>query len=216
MANKLNWELSEACKDGRIRSVLSLIRRGANIHRGNDNHLWTPLHLACQWGHTDIALLLLDRGADINITAIYGHTPLHWACRNGHTDVALLLLGRRADINIKDIYGWTPLHSACDGGHIGTALALVRAGAYTLSKDKNYQTPLDRVESEELKAAVIREKEKYLAWTRRKAFTMFLVENKYIAMTHHQPRAAAAGQNCREPLVDEVMRNVYITIASFL
>ena len=182
MAGDLSQKLRNACADGRVRSVQSLIRRGADIH-SRDCYEWTPLH---------------------------------YTYFMGHTDTVLLLLGRGADVTSRDIDGVTPLHCACQRGHIGTALALVRAGAYTLSKDKNYQTPLDRVESEELKAAVIREKEKYLAWTRRKAFTMFLVENKYIAMTHHQPRAAAAGQNCREPLVDEVMRNVYITIASFL
>ena len=110
----------------------------------------------------------------------------------------------------------TPLGWACHNGRTDTALALVRAGADTLTKDSDDKTPLDYAESEELKAALIREREKYLAWTRRKAFMMFLVGYRYIAMRHHQPQAAA-DHGEEEPLVDMVMRirELNVTIASF-
>ena len=101
-------------------------------------------------------------------------------------------------------------------GHTDVAVALVRAGADTLIKNNQMKTPLDLVESEELRAALIREREKYLAWMRRKAFMMFLVGQKYIVMRRHRPVAAAAGQQPKEPLVDTVMREVNMTIASFL
>ena len=215
MEEDLTSELWEACVDRSISAMLSLIDRGADIH-SRDSYGKTPLHWACQKGHTDIALLLLDRGADIHCRDRSGNTPLLWACMNGLTDIALLLLDRGADINSRSSYGGTPLHYACHKGHTDTALALVRAGADTLTKNKNDdKTPLDYVESEELKAALIREREKYLAWTRRKAFMMFLVGYRYIAMRHHQPQAVV-GQQCREPLVDMVMRGVNMTIASFL
>ena len=92
----------------------------------------------------------------------------------------------------------------------------MRAGADTLIKNNQMKTPLDLVESEELRAALIRERKKYLAWMRRKAFMMFLVGQKYIVMRRHRPVAAAAGQQPKEPLVDTVMREVNMTIASFL
>ena len=46
---------------------------------------------------------------------------------------------------------------------------------------------------------------------------MFLVGQKYIAMRHHQPQAAA-DHGEEEPLVDMVMRirELNVTIASFL
>ena len=40
----------------------------------------TPLHLAAQYGHADVAALLVQRGADVNAvttTTRYGRTPLH-------------------------------------------------------------------------------------------------------------------------------------------
>ena len=106
---------------------------------------------------------------------------------------------------------------ACMRGYTDIVLALVRAGADTLTKHVIDETSLDLVESEELKAALIRERDKYLAWTRRKAFMMFLVGYRFIAMRHHQPQAAAAAdQQFREPLLDKVMIGVNMTIASFL
>ena len=209
-------QLCEAIRNGRTRSVLSLIRRIADVNcRLSFGH--TPLHCACLSGHTDIALLLLDKEADVHSSDSDGCTPLHSACINGHTDIALLLIDRGADIHSRDSDGKTSLHSACQRGHTDIALALVRAGADTLTKNENDKTPLDYAKSEELKAALIREREKYLAWTRRKAFMMFLVGYRYIAMRHHQPQAAA-DQGKKEPLVDRVMRmrELDVTIASFL
>ena len=171
---------------------------------------------ACLEGSISSVLSLIDRGADIHSRDNSKWTPLLCACHTGHTDIALLLLDRGADVHCRNDCGWTPLHWACQRGHTDIALALVRAGADTLAKNKFDKTPLDYVESEELKAALIREREKYLVWTRRKAFMMFLVGYRYIAMRHHQPQAAAAGLDRREPLVDMVMRGVNMTIASFL
>ena len=217
MANKLNWELSEACRDGRIRSVMSLIRRGADIRSRDSYYGLSPLHCACHHGYVDIVLQRLDRGTDINdCHNICVETPLHWACRMGHTDIALLLLNRGACIYFTDIGGLVPLHEACENGHADVVLALVRVGSFLFTSDNENKTPLDLVESEELKAALIREREKYLAWTRRKAFMMFLAGHRYITMPRHQPLAAAAGQDRREPLVDMVMRSVNMNIASFL
>lgn len=46
-----------------------------------DNDGMTPLHIACQSGHTKIAGLLLDRGADIDHMNTEGSTPLNIAIR---------------------------------------------------------------------------------------------------------------------------------------
>jgi hypothetical protein len=53
----------------------------------------TPLHVACSHGKTEIARLLLDAGAAVNITDKEGWTPLHCAAAEGHLEV-LKLLGR--------------------------------------------------------------------------------------------------------------------------
>lgn len=43
-------------------------------------------------GHRNIALLLINRGADVNHRDAFGRTPLHKAAANGHPDCLQLLL----------------------------------------------------------------------------------------------------------------------------
>jgi ankyrin repeat protein len=75
------------------------------------------LHLACGFGHKDIAKLLLDKQADVNIQNVRGGTPLHMACGNGHKDIVKLLLDKQADVNVETVGGFTPLYIACQKGH---------------------------------------------------------------------------------------------------
>ena len=46
-----------------------------------DKDRMTPLHIACKSGHTKIAGLLLDRGADIDHKTAEGSTALNIAIR---------------------------------------------------------------------------------------------------------------------------------------
>ena len=50
--------------------------------------LWemTPLHLACGRGHIEVAMTLLDYGADVDAVSSMGEeTPLHQAASECHT-----------------------------------------------------------------------------------------------------------------------------------
>lgn len=75
----------------------------------NDN---TPLHLAAVYGSYDIALALLDYGADVNATNASGSTPLHLASSNGFASIVTLLLTRGADVDALDALDNTPLIDA--------------------------------------------------------------------------------------------------------
>ena len=72
----------------------------------------TPLHAATAGGHTDIALLLIDRGANVNLVDAGRHTPLHIAAENGLADVVRALLNRGADPFAVDAEDRTPLARA--------------------------------------------------------------------------------------------------------
>ena len=48
--------------------------------------------------HIDVMRLLLERGAEMDVTESYGNTALMFACYEGHIDAARLLLGRGADV----------------------------------------------------------------------------------------------------------------------
>ena len=63
---------------------------------------YTPLHDACERGQLEVAMAVIDKGADVNARDEYGNTPLHYALEKGQTEVALALIDKGADIYIKN------------------------------------------------------------------------------------------------------------------
>jgi ankyrin repeat protein len=66
---------------------------------------------ACRNGCTEVAELLLERGADVNAKGILGGTGLHWAAINGHKETVAFLLAHGADLTIRD----AKFHSTAEG-----------------------------------------------------------------------------------------------------
>ncbi|XP_075943504.1 oxysterol-binding protein-related protein 1 isoform X4 [Anarhichas minor] len=70
------------------RLLMSTIREETHINincRGKrkSNLGWTPLHLACYFGHKDVVEELLKAGADVNLPNNVGDSPLHKAAFTG-------------------------------------------------------------------------------------------------------------------------------------
>ncbi|KAM6918580.1 oxysterol-binding protein-related protein 1-like [Xenentodon cancila] len=61
---------------------------------------WTPLHLACNFGHRDVVEALLKAGVGVNLQDHMGDTPLHKAAYTGRKEIVLLLLRYDACANI--------------------------------------------------------------------------------------------------------------------
>lgn len=67
-----------------------------------DNGGWTSLHEACNWGHANIARLLIEHGANIDVKGMGNVTPLLDAASNGQFDIINLLLDAGATIAAVD------------------------------------------------------------------------------------------------------------------
>jgi ankyrin repeat protein len=102
----------------------------------------TPLHLASEKGHEDVARLLLEHGADITLQSGDGSTPLHYALNYDNNEVAHLLLEHGADSTAQDYDGWTPLHLASISKYDYEARLLLEHGADIAAQTNEGFTPL--------------------------------------------------------------------------
>lgn len=79
---------------------------------------WTPLHEACSYGWHNIAVILIQAGANVNARGMGDDTPLHDAANNGHLKVVKYLVECGADPYLKNKKGKMPFdvanHSVCE------------------------------------------------------------------------------------------------------
>ena len=104
--------LHEAVYDRDFESVKSLLKKGADINQVGLYRDGSALHLAARSGQQEIAQLLIDSGATVDIRDLSDYTPLHNAAWNGNLDMVKLLLNAGADITARNYSGFTPLACA--------------------------------------------------------------------------------------------------------
>ena len=88
----------------------------------------TPLLIASQYGHPDLAAFLIRRGADPHAIDSSRDTALHWAAYKGSVEVCgmlLHLLGVEGQLDALDAFGQTPLHLASLRGNTDTVMFLM-------------------------------------------------------------------------------------------
>jgi len=61
----------------------------------------SALTLASEWGHLEVAKVLIDRGAKVDHVDGLGYTPLMYTASFGHLEIAKLFLRHSADVNLK-------------------------------------------------------------------------------------------------------------------
>ena len=136
----LNHDLHAAAYRGEREQVLRLIENGQDIHAKSTSFRFTPFHMAIFNGHTEIAELLLSKGAKINEKSNYNQTPLHWAAMMGQEESVKFLLERGVPPNDASEQGWTALHCASRMGHINIVKMLMEYGARKDQKTPEGQT----------------------------------------------------------------------------
>eukprot|EP00375_Theileria_parva_P003352 XP_766034.1 ankyrin repeat protein [Theileria parva strain Muguga] len=127
-----------------------LIENNANVNICSKSFS-TPLSIAVIKSHTDLIDLLLEHGADPNVTEPDDDDddscdskksippPLVYCSSSGNTDLVNKLLENGANPNICDSQGWTSLHCAAESGHLSICKLLIEHGADAniVSRNKN-------------------------------------------------------------------------------
>ena len=132
--------------------VRDLIVLGANVNwQDEENYNSTPLHVVSIFGSVEIARMLIDAGADLNVQDKDGWTALHEAARNGQVEVARMLIDAGADLDVQGKWNRTPLHWAARDGEVEIAKVLLDAGARKDIRDDEGNLPYDLAKTEELK-----------------------------------------------------------------
>ncbi|MBX7220557.1 MAG: ankyrin repeat domain-containing protein [Blastocatellia bacterium] len=89
----------------------------------------TPLLKALEADDPKMVNLLLDAGADVNLTNINGWTPLMQVISVEQDDLVALLLRRNAKVNVQHNQGGTPLIEATQHGNLDLIEELFRFNA---------------------------------------------------------------------------------------
>lgn len=125
--------IAEAVSTNDRAVVVEALARGAD-----PNALYggaTGLHLAAEWGYREIAELLLEKNADVEVIDSLGKTPLLWAAANGHEEITRLLLAAKADPNWHDPDGNSVLSEAAAANQLDLVKDLLKDGGAKLSAD---------------------------------------------------------------------------------
>ncbi len=133
----------DAVAEGDVVKLQALIADGMDVNEARPDGM-TGLHLAAERGDLEVARVLLDAGADVNlVTRLGDYTPLHLAGRSGHGALVELLVEAGGDVNARTTNGATPLHLAARGGDRTAIAALLDGGADIDAKEHRWdQTPL--------------------------------------------------------------------------
>ncbi len=133
-----------------------LAERLLNAHPKDVNSLGgyrkTPLYAALDKGHLNIAMLLLERGADVEIRGCRGQTAIYMSSSRGYAELVRLLIDRGVDLNVvcrDDDPCWninnvrrTPLLGALQNGRLEIARMLLKHGADVDYPDNILRPPL--------------------------------------------------------------------------
>ncbi|KAK7094483.1 hypothetical protein V1264_006040 [Littorina saxatilis] len=143
------FNLFTAIRGGNDVTVKALLCYRSSVHDKDDEGR-TGLLVACKEGQGNIADLLIDLGADVNVSVTSGwegrQTPLFCACHTGLIRTVGLLLKHNAVIDAINKWKQTALHRACQCKS-PTASAdinrlLLDAGADVNAQDMLGRTPL--------------------------------------------------------------------------
>ena len=111
------YPLGIAAHFGKEDIVRILLRNRANPNSSSQNGYQVfPIHSALSSGQDNIAKLLIEAGAEVNVLQSSRISPLHLAAQQGNIDLIILLLEQGAHIGIRNDLGQTASDLAAEKG----------------------------------------------------------------------------------------------------
>jgi len=143
-------DLFAAIEKNDIQKVKYLIDINADVNARDPYTSMTPLMVAAYDGYTEIAKLLIEKGAEVNAKGgvEMDMTPLIFAASQDRLNMVRLLIEHGANVNVKTRYGWTPLFFAVSRSKVDIAKLLIERGADANVKLPTGETALAEAEIE--------------------------------------------------------------------
>lgn len=147
MSTNTSNELLDAVRAGNLGQVQVVMFGGPDLEV-RDRHGNTPLMLACRDSENrfQIAVYLIERGANVNAVNHAGESALHLLADHGDTRVIDALLRQHANPTLRDVDDKTPLHRFMEKGFAPGAAALVddfyQPALLLNSQDRDGNTPM--------------------------------------------------------------------------
>lgn len=135
----------EAAAVGEIKQVKQALADDSKLLEAYSSDGFTALGLASSFGHTKLAEMLLEAGANVHVVSQNAMQvqPLHSAVAGNHTEIVHLLLKAGADFHAPQTGGMTPLMSAAQNGNAELVTYFLEHGADASLKSEDGQTASD-------------------------------------------------------------------------
>jgi ankyrin repeat protein len=121
--------LMRAAARGELAEVRGLLAGHASLDARDRRSGFTPLHLACASGHSEVVMALIHAGAALEARTEHDTTPLMVAAQSGEVDVVKVLLRAGADLAARTKNGMTTMALASAWGQFKMVRFLAAVGA---------------------------------------------------------------------------------------
>ena len=113
-----------AAGEGDVALVRQLLDAGLAVDE-RDSRGVTALLAAVRDDRRAVAVLLLERGADVNAVAENRDTPWLLAGASGRAELLQIMVSHRPDLALLNRFGGTALIPACERGHVDAVRVLL-------------------------------------------------------------------------------------------